>query len=188
MPPPTAASPDPTVSDDPLPEPPPPAPPPPRRAAPALPPGVIWAPGGVQLGQPARPAAPVGRPSGRGLDLSFDPRMVEGQASADANLRVTGAQVGADWRAAFRRWLDQNISYPMGALREGESGTVRVRVIAGPDGRVRSVRLTGPSGSPSLNFGTTFPFSGAQLPAFPPPADPEGVTIDLTVNYILIRR
>ncbi|MDO9502424.1 TonB family protein, partial [Falsiroseomonas sp.] len=163
-------------------------PPPPRRAAPALPPGVIWAPGGVQLGQPARPAAPVGRPSGRGLDLSFDPRMVEGQASADANLRVTGAQVGADWRAAFRRWLDQNISYPMGALREGESGTVRVRVIAGPDGRVRSVRLTGPSGSPSLNFGTTFPFSGAQLPAFPPPADPEGVTIDLTVNYILIRR
>ncbi|MGK7864608.1 TonB family protein [Falsiroseomonas sp. E2-1-a4] len=149
---------------------------------------MIWAPGGVQLGQPARPAAPSGRPVARGLDLSFDPRMVEGEASADANLRVTGAQVGADWRAAFRRWLDQNISYPMGALREGESGTVRVRVIAGPDGRVRSVRLTGPSGSPSLNFGTTFPFSGAQLPAFPPPAGPEGVTIDLTVNYILIRR
>lgn len=181
-------------AEDALPAPPPPAPPLPprppaaRRPALALPPGVLWAPGGVQLGQSARQAAPAGRPAARGLDLNVAPRILEGEASADANLRVTGAEVGADWRAAFRRWLDQNISYPLGALREGESGTVRVRVVAGPDGRVRSVRLTGPSGSPSLNFGTTFPFSGAQLPAFPPPADPEGVTIDLTVRYVLLRR
>lgn len=149
---------------------------------------MIWAPGGVSLGQAGRQGAAPGRPSARGLDLTVDPRILQGEASADPNLRVTGARVGADWRAAFRRWLDQNIGYPHGALRNGESGTVRVRVVAGPDGRVRSVRLVGPSGSPSLNFGTTFPFSGAQLPSFPPPADPEGVTIDLTVNYILIWR
>jgi hypothetical protein len=55
-------------------------------------------------------------------------------------------------------------------------------------GGVRSVRLMMPSGSPSLNLGTTFPFEGARLPAFPPPADPDGVTIDLTVNYILVRQ
>jgi TonB family protein len=103
-------------------------------------------------------------------------------------VRVSGAQVGADWRAAFRRWLDQNMRYPPGAAQLGESGTVRVRVVAEADGRVRAVRLTGPSVSPSLNVGTTFPFVDAQLPAFPPPTDPDGVTIDLTVNYYLIRR
>ncbi len=149
---------------------------------------MIWAPDGLSFNAPARPSVPAGRPTARGLDLSVDPRILRGEANADANLQVRGAQVGADWRGAFRRWLDRNMSYPMEALRQGESGTVRVRVVAGPDGQVRSVRLITPSGSPSLNFGTTFPFSGAQLPAFPPPADPAGVTIDLTVNYILIRR
>jgi TonB family protein len=138
----------------------------------------------MQLGQPA----PSGRPQSRGLDLSVDPRITQGRPSADPNLRVTGANVGADWRAAFRRWLDENLRYPQRAAELGESGSVTVRVVADPDGRVRSVRLTGPSVSPSLNVGTTLPFGGARLPAFPPGSDPNGVTIDLTVNYILIRR
>jgi TonB family protein len=103
-------------------------------------------------------------------------------------VRVSGAQVGADWRAAFRRWLDDNIHYPRRAVELREQGSVRVLVRAAPDGTVRDVRLVGPSASPSLNFGTTFPFEGARLPAFPPPVDPDGATIELTVNYILIRR
>jgi len=161
----------------------PPQPAPPRsEAAPALPPGTIFLPGGLQLSQPS------GRPRARGLDLTVDPRLAEGNFSADPSVRVSGAQVGPDWRAAFRRWLDQNLRYPLRAAELGESGTVRVVVTADPDGRVRSVRLVGPSASPSLNLGTTFPFRGATLPAFPPPADPNGITVDLTVNYILIRR
>ena len=178
----------------------PPAPPPPpapqramprpepaQRQRPAQPnlPG-IWAPGGVQLGRPATP--PAGRPQARGTDTTVDPRFLEGRPRADPSVRVTGAQVGADWRSAFRRWLDQNVSYPQRAIALGEDGTVRVVVTAAPDGTVRSVRLAGPSTSPSLNFGTTFPFQGARLPAFPPGADPNGVTIELTVNYILTRR
>jgi TonB family protein len=166
-----------------------------QEAAPAFPPGTVFLPGGVQLGgRPARPAAPSpssplpsGRPQSQGMDLRVDPRLSEGRAAADPNVRVSGANVGADWRAAFRRWLDQNIQYPRRAIENREMGTVRVQIIAGPDGRVREVRLVGPSASPSLNTGTTFPFSGAQLPAFPPPAEPS-VTIDLTVNYILIMR
>jgi TonB family protein len=165
----------------------PPAQQPRQQAAPALPPGSVFVPGGVQLGAPSR-SAPQGRRQAQGLDLTVDPRLAEGTATTDPSVRVTGAQVGADWRAAFRRWLDQNMRYPMRALELGESGTVRVQVIVEPNGQVRSVRLTGPSTSPSLNFGTTFPFSGATLPPFPPPADPNGVTIDLTVNYVLIRR
>lgn len=156
----------------------------PQQAQPNLP--GIWAPGGVQLGRPAAP--PAGRPQARGTDTTVDPRFLEGTPRTDPSVRVTGAQVGADWRAAFRRWLDQNLSYPQRAVALGEDGTVRVQVLANPDGTVRSVRLVGPSTSPSLNFGTTFPFNGARLPAFPPGSDPNGVTIDLTVNYILIRR
>ncbi len=182
-----------------LPLPPPPTPPAPpqrqpsppqqqaQRAQPAQPnlPG-IWVPGGVQLGRPAAP--PAGRPQARGTDTTVDPRFLEGRPRTDPSVRVTGAQVGADWRAAFRRWLDQNLSYPERAVALGEDGVVRVVVTAAPDGTVRSVRLAGPSTSPSLNFGTTFPFQGARLPAFPPGADPNGVTIELTVNYVLIRR
>jgi TonB family protein len=146
---------------------------------PVLPEGPVFGP----------PAPPAGRPQGRGLDTRVDPRFAEGRATADPSVRVTGAQVGADWRAAFRRWLEQNIRYPDRAIQLGEDGQVRVQVIAAPDGTVRSVRMVLPSTSPSLNFATTFPFQqGARIPAFPPPADPNGVTIDLTVNFILIRR
>jgi TonB family protein len=148
-------------------------------------------PGGLQLGRPAQPAPPPAQPGRRdsqGMDLRVDPRLSEGRATTDPSVRVTGAQVGADWRAAFRAWLDQNIHYPRRAIENRESGRVRVVITAEPDGRVRDVRLVGPSASPSLNTGTTFPFSGAQLPAFPPPADPNGVTIELTVHYILIIR
>jgi TonB family protein len=113
--------------------------------------------------------------------------MMEGRATADPQVRVSGAQVGADWSAAFRRWLDQNLRYPPRAIENRESGRVRVLITAAPDGTVRDVRLVGPSLSPSLNVGTTFPFSGATLPAFPPPAQPN-VTIELTVTYILIQR
>jgi TonB family protein len=142
-------------------------------------------PEGFALNQPAQPA---GRPQARGLDLTVDPRIIEGRATSDPQLRVTGAQVGADWRAAFRQWLDENIRYPRRAIELGESGSVRVLVTAAPDGTVRNVRLVGASTSPSLNLGTVMPFQGARLPAFPPPADPNGVTVELTVNYILIRR
>lgn len=173
---------------------PPAAPPPPRpqvaqrpefspTARPPAPP--LMLPEGFQLG--GRAAPPPGRPGARGLDTTVDPRFLEGRMAADPMARVTGANVGADWRAAFRRWLDQNMRYPMDAAMRGEDGRVRVLVTASPDGTVRSVRMLMPSTSPSLNSGTTRPFNGARLPAFPPGSDPNGVTIELTVDYVLIR-
>lgn len=182
-----AATPAPPPAPPAVPQPVPPAPQQavPQQAAPRFPPGTLFVPEGFGLG---RPAEPTGRPLARGLDLTVDPRLIEGRATTDPQLRVTGAQVGADWRAAFRAWLDQNIRYPRRAIELLESGSVRVLVTAAPDGTVRSVRLVGPSVSPSLNLGTVMPFEGARLPAFPPPANPDGVTIELTVNYVLIRR
>jgi TonB family protein len=160
----------------------------PQQPAPRLPPGAFFLPDGLNLGRPAEPTPQPGRPQAQGLEMTVDPRFLQGRATSDPSVRVTGAAVGADWRAAFRRWLDENIHYPQRAIELRESGTVRVQVIAEPDGTVRSVRLVGPSGSSSLNRATTGPFGGARLPAFPPPADPNGVTVELTVNYILIRR
>ena len=121
------------------------------------------------------------------LDLAVSPRLLEGRTSPDPSVQVRGAQVGPNWNAAFRRWLDQNLHYPIRAIEEGDSGTVRVQITARPDGTVTGVRLTGASTSPWLNSGTTRPFPGARLPPFPPGADPS-VEVDLTVQYILIRR
>ena len=100
---------------------------------------------------------------------------------------MRGAEVGPDWRNAFRRWVDDHKRYPQNAVVAGHQGPSRVRVIAEPDGRVRSVQLIGPSGSVWLDAGTVSMFRGAQLPAFPPGADAKGVTIDFTMNYILVR-
>lgn len=172
--------------DIPLPPAPPPPPPQPRPQVAQRPPAPqLTLPEGFQLG--GRSAPPPGRPGTRGLDTTVDPRFLEGRTAADPMARVTGANVGADWRAAFRRWLDQNMRYPMDAAMRGEDGRVRVTITANPDGTVRSVRMAMPSTSPSLNSGTTRPFNGARLPAFPPGADPNGVTIELTVDYVLIR-
>ena len=131
-------------------------------------------------GRPLSPRAP--------LDLAVGPRFLDGRMTPDPSVQVRGAQVGPNWNAAFRRWLDQNLHYPIRAIEEGDSGTVRVRIMARPDGTVTGVRLMGASASPWLNSGTTRPFPGATLPAFPPGADPNGVEVDLTVNYVLIRR
>ncbi len=164
--------------------------PPPRPTQQAQPsprlPGMML-PEGFNLSQP-RPAP--GRPAGprAPLDLSLDPRLLEGRTTPDRMVQVRGAQVGPDWSNAFRRWLDQNLRYPQRAIQEGDSGVVKVRITASPDGTVRQVRLVTPSASPWLNSGTTMPFAGARLPAFPPGADPNGVEVELTVNYILIRR
>ncbi|MGG5820252.1 energy transducer TonB, partial [Falsiroseomonas sp. HW251] len=162
--------------------------PPLQQPRPTLPPGSLMLPEAPSFGPPAPPRPPSGRPQGRGTDTTVDPRFSEGAFSADPTVRVTGANVGPDWRAAFRRWLDQNMRYPQRAIQLREQGQVRVQVRVNADGTVRDVRLTQGSASPSLNFGTTFPFEGARLPAFPPPVDPNGATIDLTVNYILIMR
>lgn len=131
---------------------------------------------------PPRPDAPRSR-----LDLSLAPLAPRGRDSPDAEAVVRGAEVGPDWRNAFRRWVDDHKRYPPNALLVGEQGRTRVRVTVEPDGRVRSVRLTGPSGSVWLDAGLVAMFRGAVLPAFPPGADPNGVTIDFTMNYVLVR-
>jgi TonB family protein len=171
----------------PRPSPPPPAPPQ-TAARPAAPPQRlpgVWMPEARNLVPPS-PSAPPGAPRSR-LDLSPGPLATLGRNSAEAEADVRGAEVGPDWRNAFRRWVDENKRYPASAVEAGHQGRSRVQVIAEPNGKVRSVRLIGPSGSVWLDAGLVSMFRGATLPAFPPGADPNGVTIDFTMRYILVR-
>ena len=100
---------------------------------------------------------------------------------------VRGAKVGPDWYNALRRWFDEHGRYPTNAAVVGDQGTTRIELLVEPDGRVRSGRLLRRSGSVWLDAGTVSLFRNAVLPPFPPGADPAGVTVDVTINYILIR-
>ncbi len=181
IPPPPPAAPQPqrqAALTPPLPRPPRPVPPPPEPL-----PGLLMPDARGFLQPPPRPAGPR-----RGLDLSPGRIPQSGRDSPEAQVLVKGAKVGPDWRNAFRRWLEEHGRYPANAAVVGEQGTTRIELIVDPDGRVRSGRLVQRSGSVWLDAGTVSLFRNAVLPPFPPGADPSGVTVDLTINYVLIRR
>jgi len=202
--PPPAAPPAPEAA--PLPLPPPPAPPPPQQqsqespqtqAALTAPPRPVqprpapsqrlpglYLPEGLALPSQAPPPRPN---AARPLNLSLGGLPSVGRASPEPEAEVRGAQVGPDWRNAFRRWLEEHKRYPEAAVLLGQEGTTRVELIVEPDGRVRTMRLLRRSGSVWLDAGTLSLFRGARLPPFPPGADPSGVTVDLTIHYVLIR-
>lgn len=181
----------------PLPPPPPPAPrqdrpqqeatviAPPRPARPPAErlPG-IWMPQAMQLAPPPQPRAQGQR---RSLDLALGSLAAPGRNSPEPQVSVRGAEVGPDWRNAFRRWLEENVRYPANAAVVGDEGTNRIQLLVSPDGRVRGWKLLRRSGSVWLDAGLETPFRNAVLPPFPPGADPEGVEVNLTVHWSIIR-
>ncbi|NMJ43872.1 TonB family protein [Roseomonas sp. JC162] len=170
------------LAEVPLPPPPPP-PPPPTPAQPHQQPLDLTDRPPIRLGEndPSRARAPQ-----RGLDLRPG-ATIPGPGDVE-NLRVRGAQAGPDWRNAFRAWLDRNLRYPREAADLGEEGPVTVRITTGADGRVRGVELRSASRSIYLNYYSQAVFRGANLPPFPPGTAEEQVTIDLTINYYIVRR
>jgi TonB family protein len=132
--------------------------------------------------QPPRPAA-----RRHGLDLSPGQLPQPGRDSPEAELRVREGRVGPDWRNAFRRWMDEHGRYPVNAAVVGDQGRTTIELIIDPDGRVRSGRLLRRSGSVWLDAGTVSLFRNAVLPPLPPGSDPSGLTLELTINYILHR-
>jgi len=140
----------------------------------------------VRLPSPERgaPAAPS-RPRGS-LDLTPGAAAL-GPANVQPMARIRGAEVGADWRNAFRAWLEANKRYPREAIEQDEEGSLTVHLVVEADGRVRVAELSRPSRSFWLNRSAVAMFRGATLPPFPPGSAERQVTIDLTINYILIR-
>jgi TonB family protein len=187
---------EPAVDD--LPVPPPPAPPPPvpqREAAviapprPARPPPPSEPLPGLFLPEARNLQPAPRRQPGSRLDLDISPPRLPqaGRDSIEPRAIVRGAKVGPDWFSALRRWMDDHGRYPTNAALVGHEGTTRILLTVDPDGRVRSGKLVRQSGSIWLDAGTVSLFRNAMLPPFPPGADPAGVTIDFTINYVLIR-
>lgn len=187
----------------PLPTPPVPAPPPPQqqpqiamaiprppplppRPAPARPlpqrPAPFPAPMNFSFGGPlSHPARPAPR-SHNTLDFSLAPR--SGPMDNTPFARVSGAQVGPDWRNLLAKWVRDHAYYPEQAAMNGEDGTAMVRVAANPDGHVTSVELRMRSGSMWLDMALQSLFRDAHLP---PLHEDEPITFDFTMHYILIR-
>jgi TonB family protein len=134
----------------------------------------------------ATPSPAVRRPPGT-LDLSPGARRAIGPTRVEPMMRIEGPELGTDWRNAFRAWLEAHKRYPREAIEQGEEGPLMVRLIVEADGRVRLVDLRQPSRSFWLNRSAVAMFRGAVLPPFPPGTAERSATIDLTINYILIR-
>ncbi|GAA4502619.1 energy transducer TonB [Gluconacetobacter tumulicola] len=131
-----------------------------------------------------------GRAGGSGgpIDLSVGPVVRNGQLNAPYSSQTQVRGVSEDYGEEIDRWIRSHMYYPEEAARAGDDGASTVHVVLDRSGRVRGVRLTGQSGSYYLDAATTGMFHGAELPPVPPDMAGDHFDIDVTINYILIRR
>ncbi|AZV39393.1 energy transducer TonB [Komagataeibacter xylinus] len=131
-----------------------------------------------------------GRAGGTGgpIDLSLGPVVQNGKINAPYSTSTQIKGVSDDYGEELERWIRSHMYYPMEAAQAGEEGPSSVHVELDRDGHVKKVRLTGQSGSYYLDAATTGMFRNAQLPPVPPDMQGDTFPIDLTINYILIRR
>jgi protein TonB len=102
--------------------------------------------------------------------------------------RVVKGKPDADWLNDLHRWWLQHGYYPEQAARAGEDGTVEIQVVVDRYGRVHTVDLAGRSGSQWLDMAAQAVFRGANVPPFPPGSRDDEVTLDIRINYLLVRR
>jgi periplasmic protein TonB len=187
IPPVTLPTPTPSTPTPPTPTPPVPPRPRPRptqlarphyRPAPQNPSGFPapqdWSLGGGLPSHPSRQGAPSGQ--------------AELAGPSQPAPRITGAQLGRDWIAAYSAWVQAHLYYPEQAALNGEDGTAEVVLDIDRYGKVLSVELVTRSGSQWLDLSTQGIFRGAHVPAFPQGTKEETATIDQTIHYILTRR
>ncbi len=115
-------------------------------------------------------------------------RAAKGDTSLGQFARVTKGRVDADWMGDLHRWWLEHRYYPEQAAMAGEDGTVKIQIQVDRYGHVRLVDLEGRSGSQWLDMAAQAVFRGATLPPFPPGTRDDQITVDLTINYILVRR
>jgi protein TonB len=117
----------------------------------------------------------------RGLDLSLP------QSNSDAAgppLSATG-DVGADWLAEMKQWLEDHVYYPAGAAELGQSGRVLVRYEVTRDGKVFNLSMVTGSGYPILNQAVLGILRNAIVPRFPPGTKSNTTTVMFTMEYTL---
>lgn len=121
------------------------------------------------------------------IDMSTGPLVKNGKINVPYAAKISIKGVSDDYGAAINAWIRQHLYYPPDAANKGEDGSASVHVALNRDGYVLSVSLTGSSGSDALDTAITSMFRGAKLPKIPPDL-PDHFELDLTVNYILLRR
>jgi len=126
--------------------------------------------------------------SGAPIDMSLGPLVTNGQLNAPYTTHNSIRGVSEDYGSEIDRWIRSHMYYPEDAIHNGEDGPSSVHVVLDRSGHVKTVRLTGQSGSYSLDAATTGMFQNAKLPPVPPDMKGDHFDIDLTINYILIRR
>ncbi len=139
---------------------------------------------------PAPPRARRGRASGSGapMDLSLGPLVRGGKLLTPYASTSTIKGVSDDYGDEIGAWIRRHMYYPEDAARRGEDGPSHVHVVLDRQGRVKSIRLVDSSGSLALDDATQGMFRNAQLPPVPPDMSGNSFDVDLTIDYILLRR
>ena len=132
----------------------------------------------------------AGRPPGAGgaIDLSLGPMVQNGQLLTPYASATSIRGVSSDYEAELSAWIRRHMYYPEEAARHGEDGPSHVHVVLDRQGQVKSIRLVSSSGSYTLDDATQGMFRGATLPPVPPDMSGKAFDVDLTIDYILIRR
>lgn len=141
-------------------------------------------------GEPSEHPLKRGRRGGTGgpVDFSLGPLSLNGQINAPYKTSSSVKGVSSDYGSEIDSWIRAHMFYPDEAVAAGEEGPASVHVVIDRSGRVTKVRLTDQSGSYSLDAATTGMFQGAQLPPVPPDMKGDHFDLDVTINYMLIRR
>jgi protein TonB len=102
--------------------------------------------------------------------------------------RITEGHVDPNWLSALHDWWQRHGYYPDQAAALGQDGTVRIEIVVDKYGKVKNVELTDRSGSPWLDMGAQSVFRGANVPPLLPFTTDDQITVDLTIQYFLVRR
>ena len=174
-----------------------PAPPPPLSSRPPPPPRVAQrpriAPGfspPIDLSYGPAPTAPMSRPlagpGSRAIDLALGAPK-PGPNRQEAFYDARAKKIGADWANGLSAWWLAHRYYPRQAAENGDDGTVKVELTVNRSGKVESVNVMSRSGSPFLDMAALSVWRGAQLAPFPAENTKERETMEITINYLLIR-
>lgn len=132
-------------------------------------------------------------PAGPMREAAPSPRYNPGPAKVGPSsfgqfARVTQGTVDPNWLSALHDWWLRHGYYPEQAIRLGQDGTVQITIKVDKFGNVKTVDLEGRSGSPWLDLGAQSVFRGARLPSLQSFSPDDQITVDLTINYILLRQ
>ncbi len=171
----------------------PPLPPQPLTPRPPAPPRVVerprYAPGfsppiDLSFGPvPPRQALP---PGSRAVDLALGAPKA-GPNRQEAFYDARARKIGADWANGLTAWWLAHRYYPRQAIENGDDGTVKVQLVINRSGKVEEAEIISRSGSPFLDMAALSTWRGAQLAPFPAENPKPRETIEITINYLLLR-